>query len=459
MHIDDILKKGKTLINNKQSRSVFVLFITIFIVFALNSLLPVIEGSTHYTADATTMTYKEYKEKIQYNPNYRMTWASSKKVDSYVSSYVKAHPELTLDEQLLIEPPDGFKVDVYTKFFFQHPFWYMTTLINLISALLVYYPLFNFLITRRKLTYKKYVDLENELIKLNDESLDPVTFEPWIRDEFNRTRKINQHVSNVNYMIEKLEHKTPYKYKHLSDNSPYLSQYTDYCNKKQELLSLLEPEYIDRYVMDSDVKGFLYIYPTFVTGGHNMTGRTMDSFSHIKSNGQRIGKDSIKKIITSTMLTTVYATLLTITIINSTDKPWYWVVLNIITSITPLLMQIPMAFDYCDTYMEEQLITNLMARRTIAYLYLADMKARAEKEDQESAKESVENTPPVPIDIVPEVISSEIVSSIETVQAVETSAVPDTSISKEVYNEDNSTEGSRDSSISSNGGDSEEYSS
>lgn len=389
--LEDAFIKGKNIITNRQSRSVIMVFITVFVVFALNSLLPIIEGSTHYTADAVTMSYKEYKDKSEVDPNYRMTWVSVQRVETYIATYIKEHPDLTLDEQLLVEPPDGFKVEVYTKFFFQHVFWYMTTIVNLISALLIFYSIFNYLITKRKATYKKYLDLDQEIESLAQESLDPVTFEPWMVSSFNKPRKIKQHISNIKYKLDRLERKTPYKYKHPVKDSPYMDKHRRYMEKKQELQSFLDEAYIEEYVMDRDVKGFLYIYPTFVTSGYNMTGRTTDSFSRIRSNAQRLGRDSIKKVAISTLLTVMFATLLTITIINSTDKPWYWVVLNVITSITPLIIQIPMAFDYCDSYMDEQLITNLVARRTIAYLYLADMKERERLQTINKEVETDEN--------------------------------------------------------------------
>lgn len=446
--VEDLLNKGKNIITNKHSRSIIVLFITIFIVFALNALLPVIEGSTHYTADAITMTYREYKDKSAINNNYNMTWVSLKKVEAYIQEYVEAHPELTIDERLLVEPPDGFKVDVYTKFFFQHPFWYMTTIVNLISALLIFYSVFNYLLTKRKTKYKRYLDLEEELSNLGSASLDPVTFEPWMRDRFNRPRKIEQHVSNIKRKLERLERKTPYKYKHINEGSPYTEQYKNYISRKEELNSYLQPDYIEEYVMDKDVKGFLYIYPTFVISGYNMSGHTSDSFSRIRSNAQRLGRDSFKKIIISMMLTTMFATLLTVTIISSTDKPWYWTILNIITSLAPLVIQVPMAFDYCENYMEEQLITNLVARRTIAYLYLADMKEDEEKRLLELQR--IEEAKK--LEDAQQRAQDEYFAKLNE-------ELKDTIIGEEeIHSENISTEGPGDSSLACDGGVSEEYS-
>jgi hypothetical protein len=76
----------------------------------------------------------------------------------------------------------------------------------------------------------------------------------------------------------------------------------------------------------------------------------------------------------------MFAMLLTMTIVTAADKPWYWIVIDILTTVAPLFIQIPMAYDYCNTYMEEHLITNLLSRRTIALLYLADMKKGASNE-------------------------------------------------------------------------------
>ena len=127
-------------------------------------------------------------------------------------------------------------------------------------------------------------------------------------------------------------------------------------------------------VILSNVKGFLYIHPSFVTSGVNTISKTTDSFSLINTDRQRLGKDSVKKILTSVCLTVMFAILLTITIFNSLDKPWYMFIFDLLATIAPLVMQIPMALDYSETFMDEHLIPNLISRRTIALLYLASMK-------------------------------------------------------------------------------------
>ena len=72
------------------------------------------------------------------------------------------------------------------------------------------------------------------------------------------------------------------------------------------------------------------------------------------------------------------------TVVTAADKPWYWIVIDILATISPLIMQVPLAFDYCAQYMEEQLIPTLMSRKSIALLYLA-----YEKGEQNAKEKSI----------------------------------------------------------------------
>ena len=68
-------------------------------------------------------------------------------------------------------------------------------------------------------------------------------------------------------------------------------------------------------------------------------------------------------------------------------------IVNILTTILPLAVQIPMAYDYCDKYMEEQLITTLIQRRSIAFLYLAYMDEHSKEAEQDAVQDSDDNRP------------------------------------------------------------------
>lgn len=352
-------------VTNKHTRSLIFLILTVIIIFAINALLPTIEGRSHYTADPITVTYKEYLELKEDNPSYNLTWSSDEAVRIFISTH-------TVDGVLTTPVPDNMQVEVYTKFFFQHIFWYITTITKTVSSILLFFSMFNFLLTRHKDNYKRYIDLLDEITLLSNNSLDPSTFEPWMEDVFNRERKIKQHIDNVKYELSILEQRTPYKIRMLAKDNPKDVKCKRYVHKKDDLQSMLDEQYINDVVVHKNVRNFKYIHPSFITCGVNRLGRTTDSYSLIQSDATRLSKDMMFKAFISTLLTIMFAVLLTMTIVTAADKPWYWILIDILTTIAPLLLQIPMAYDYCNTYMEDHLISNLLSRRTIAFLYLAN---------------------------------------------------------------------------------------
>ena len=364
--VDKAIRKVTDVVVDKHKRSVLFLIITVVVIFLINGLLPTIEGKAHYTADPINVSYKEYVEMKSEDNNYNLTWKSEQEL----LEYKKEHK---VDGIYNVPIPDEFEVSVYTKFFFQHTFWYITTLTRTVSAILLYYSMFNFLLTKHKDNYKRYVDLNSEMVRLSNNDLDPSTFEPWMIDVFNHDRKVSQHIINTKYKLNQLEQRTSYKIRALAKVDPEHPKCMHYIHKREDLQAQLEPKYIEDVVVHKSVKYFKYIHPTFVTCGVNRLGRTTDSYSLIQSDSTRLGKDVLSKTIISTLLTVMFATLLTITVVTAADKPWYWVVIDVLTTIAPLLLQIPLAYDYCNQYMEEHLITNLLIRKTIALRYLADM--------------------------------------------------------------------------------------
>lgn len=365
----DKIQNLKGVLVNKQTRNLVFLVLTVVIIFAINALLPTIEGNTHYTADPIETTYEDYLKMKEGNPHYVLTWSSEEEINTYITQFKEAN---NIPNYTAVDVPKDFIVSVYTKFFFQHVFWYITTLTHVVSAVLLFYSLFNYLLGKYKLEYEKYVNLDNEMTMLSNNSLDPATFEPWMIKVFNMDRKTQQHISNIKYKLNILEINTPYKVR--NNVNKYNRKYRKYINKRTSLSDQLSTQYINSMVEHKRVKYFKFIHPSFVTCGVNHIGHTVDSYSLMKSNSSRLGKDAITKVLISLVLTVMFASLLTMTVVSAADKPWYWVVIDILATIAPLVMQIPLAFDYCAQYMEEQLIPTLMSRKTIALLYLAYMK-------------------------------------------------------------------------------------
>ena len=364
--IEKTVRKVADVIVDKHKRSVLFLIITAVVIFLINGLLPTIEGKAHYTADPINVSYKEYIEMKSEDNNYNLTWKSEQEL----LEYKKEHK---IEGVYTVPIPDEFEVSVYTKFFFQHTFWYITTLTRTVSAILLYYSVFNYLLTKYKDTYKRYLDLNNEMTRLSNNDLDPSTFEPWMMNKFNHDRKVSQHIVNTKYKLSILERKTSYKVRALAKKDPNNRKCMHYVHKREDLQAQLDSKYIEDVVVNKGVKYFKYIHPTFITCGVNKLGRNTDSYALIQSDSARLSKDVLYKTIMSTLLTVMFATLLTITVVTAADKPWYWIVIDVLTTIAPLLLQIPLAYDYCNQYMEDHLITNLLNRRTIALLYLADV--------------------------------------------------------------------------------------
>jgi len=387
--VEQAVEKATQIITNKKSRSVIFLLLSLLVVLGINGVLPVIEGQAQYTVGAVDMTYGEYEVLKAENNNYRITWYSEQAINLYVANYVLQNPGTNPFE---VEIPDNFKIQVNTKFFFEYPFWYISTAISLGSAIMLFYSLFNYLITLARERYKRYVDISNEVDEMTEKHLDPVTFEPWIHDVFNRQRKIQQHRSNVKYNIDLLERKANYAIR--KKFKPYfnalrkgedaklilesLGELTRkeiyYLKKKERYLQLLEEDYIKEYVIDGFVKHFKYISPMFVYNGTENEGVSVDSYSLLNSNERRLAKDATSKIFWTIATTFLFAILITVTAVSSYQQDPFWIVINAVSKIAPLILQVPLAIDYSNTFMDGQLMTNLISRRSIGLQYLADIK-------------------------------------------------------------------------------------
>lgn len=393
-----LLTNASELIVNKQIRSLAFLILSFVFILGINSVLPVVEGDAHYTVEAVETTYGEYLKMKEQDPHYRLVWTSSNDIKNFIKDYIKEHPDLTPEEQLLIKVPDGFVVRVYTKFFYQYPFWYISTITSLASAVILYYAVFNYLITKAKEENREYLELVTELKKIKDQYLDPDTFEPWIDNVFNYNRKIDQHIKNVKYDIERLETRTTYEVKRKfreyykadeAERAQILTQLgtltkkeLKYLHNKDRLLSLLEPEYIKEFVVDGKVKYFKYISPMFVYVGNTTPGRVTDSYSNIRSDAGRLTKDAASKVGLSLIVTLLFAVLFTVTAVASYQQSPFWIVVNVCAKVIPLLLQVMLAIDYSNSFMRTHLINNLVHRRSISFLYLADMKRKQHVDEE-----------------------------------------------------------------------------
>lgn len=381
-----------SVITSKRTRSLLFLITTFALILFANGLLPLISGQAHYTADPLEVTYSEYLDMKAGNKLVDLTYSAQASITAYKESFKLANPDLTPDELVMIEPPGNMKVTVYTKFFFQSAWWYFDTGLSLVSAVFLFYAVFNYLLVRSKDIRIEHVNGENTIKQLNEKYLDPDTFEPWIDVVFNRKRKIKQHIRNTRYELKKLETETPYRIRRRFKNHfkdvievpegnllPVLyksmsKKEREYLDRKEELLEKLEEHYIKEYVVDTDVANFKEIKAGFVYSGVNHEGVGQDEYSAIKTDQQRIRSTIVSKLIIALAITLSFASILTVLSVTVSQQDALWIVLTVLMKIVPLFLQVYFAIDYNNWFMENQLLPNLKFRENIAMLYLAEMK-------------------------------------------------------------------------------------
>lgn len=394
-----ILENIASVVTSKRSRSFVFLLITFILILAVNGMMPLISGQAHYTAEAVEVTYVEYIDMKEDNSLFNMTYTSKMSIESYKKMYMDAHPELTPEQIIVIEPPNDMKVTVYTKLFFQSPWWYIDTLLSMLSSVFLFYAMFNYLNVRSKDTHIDHLNAENTIKQLNERYLDPDTFEPWMEKSFNRERKIKQHIRNVKFKLKELETKTPYevrkKFKrYFKDHvevdetnllpaiyRPMSKEERKYINNKEELLEQLTSDYIDEVVVDNKVEHFKEIKPGFVYSGVNHEGIEQDEYSTIRTDNQRIRSTMASKLLMSLSITFGFASLLTILAVDASLQSPLWIAMTVLMKIIPLCLQVYFAINYNNWFMENQLLPNLKFRENVAMLYLAEMKRQGKQTD------------------------------------------------------------------------------
>lgn len=382
---------NQRIVVTKRTRSMVFLIISVMFILGINSLLPLIEGRTHYTVEAVETTYSGFIVMHDEDQRINLTYGSKKDIRAYQEKYMEDNPD-EYETYKLVPVPSTFPVEVYTKFFYEYPFWYISTATSLASAIVLFYSLFNYLLIVQKDKDEHYVKLLKDMNKATDGQLHPSTFEPWMDYIFNHSRKVSQHRANIRFLIDKLERKTHYTCK--QKLKLYFSAKTKeekdaallevklnkrdlkYKRKKERLLSLLDEEYIRNFVSHGRVKYFKYIHAAFVYSGVNVVGRTQDSYSLVLSDGEQVTKDASKKVTMSLTITVLFAVVFTVTAVGSVGQDPLTIALNIVSKLAPLMIQIPMSIDYTNKFMENHLIKNLLTRRSITLLYLEDMKKK-----------------------------------------------------------------------------------
>lgn len=371
-------------------KSKIILIASIIIILAINSLLPMLKAIEHYTVAPEEMTYKEYQSKKEENKRYNLTLKTKVLIKEYKKN---KEEELTAEEILTLEPPEDMKVEVYTKFFFEDYFWYTENFVQMVSAVILFYSIFQFFLLKETEENEEFVKLKKQVDEANSTSVEADLLEDYLTNSFNKPRKIKQHVNNIKNKMIKLENKTDVsvkvnckeelelfkKLKNPEEGKGKLPALIDiertkkekkYLRKMKGYLAELKEEFIDEYIDALDVKHFKAITTNFVYTGNGKVEKSVDSYSGIKTDAERIKKDSLKKVGLMVLITLSFATVITLLAIDIENKTPFEIVVNAVMKITPLLLQVKFGLDYKDDFMQTQLISNMKQRYNIIAMFL-----------------------------------------------------------------------------------------
>lgn len=370
-------------------RSKILLIVAIVSILAINSLIPVLKASAHYTEAAEEITYGEYKE---LDPRYELTFFSRALIKEYKETVIRLNPDLTAEEMFLIEPPEDMKVSVYTKFFFENYMWYVENILNVVSAVVLFYSIFQYYLLKKKETTEEYLEIKKRVDLANESAVDPKELEEYLEEDFNMPRKLKQHISNVKNKLIALENKTSIEIKNkFKEHFEFYEKLENpikgynklpsviynlnrkerrYKEKKEELLNKISKSYLEKYLKDIKVKGYNEITAGFVYTGDLKVNKVGDEYSNILSDAKRIRRDSYLKILYSIGIVLSFATIITLLAVDIENMSTIDLVIRAISKLTPLSLQIKLGIDYSDTFLNDQLIKNLVFREKIITMFL-----------------------------------------------------------------------------------------
>lgn len=369
-------------------KSKLFLIISIVSILIINSLLPILKATSHYTVVPEEMTYGEFKELKKKDKRLDLTLKTVTIINIYKDSKKE---ELTPEEFLLLEPPEEMEVSVYTKFFFEDYFWYVENFVHVVSAVILFYSIFQFFLIKDMDEDEEYLKLKKEVDDTNEKQVEADTLDTYLTNDFNRPRKIKQHITNVNNKLAKLESKTKVeikkKFKETIEESPfedYTKKEKRYLKRKKKLLDLKEPTYIETFIDAIKVKHFKKITTNFVYSGDNKIEKAVDGYSEIKTNKERLRKDGFKKVAFAILITISFASVVTLLAVNIENQTPLEIFINAVMKLTPLMLQIKLGLDYKDDFMRTQLMVNLRQRFNIVAMFLKHTHQQSQEKNYES---------------------------------------------------------------------------
>lgn len=378
---------------SREGRSILLLILATITVTMISGILGAFKsGKLYKTYDFVEVNI--LLEEVDYTLEiFKDKTDNSREVIKYETEYI-------FSEELQESVPVKVKVykGYYTKYFFESWWFYADAMTNSASALIFYVALFGYLLVKRLENNEIFLTLEEEInnIIIVENQLPAISFEPFI-EKWNLARKIRQHISNIKYLLAKLEVKTPYKirktfYVKNGNGTEFIVPTNDltwreerYLNKKERLESYLTKEYIDEHVEFERVKHFKYIHPSFITTGVNKIIKSTDEYSSIKTDQRKTTENISKKAMLSIASSFVVASLLSFVLFRL-EEGWLEILFNVALRMLPLVLQVILSNSDSNRFIKNQIITNQRNRLNIINIYLVTKNEEEEIIQKEEEK-------------------------------------------------------------------------
>lgn len=257
------------------------------------------------------------------------------------------------------------------------PTWWYNIFRTLITNMIVFFGTWYYLLNEFLDKSEEYEEEKKSVDKIVKEHLDPITFDvflPW----FNRKRKKNAYKKNLVILHNKIDEKISKKPKvldlwaqHLKDESGQHWKKHKLTKKKFYLLEQMKEEYIEDNI-DSVNVPYKPLTKKFVTNGYVHTDPNQDDYD-VQSSSDKLLRDLLPRFMfTLTLLVGINSIFIEALVEENRMVAFFVFILNAL----PLLLQIIMATNYRDKFVNEKIFVDFRTRKDVMINYLDYLKRK-----------------------------------------------------------------------------------
>lgn len=255
--------------------------------------------------------------------------------------------------------------------------WWSNMFQRTATNLIILLATFLYLLDKALRKDQRVLDIKKDIENTVRGSLNPATFEPFI-EELNLSRKIKRYTKVLNKRLDKLNDKaklddvkawnTMCKLKAEGITElPKSVLENKFCFQKAELIEALKDSYIDKNIKTIPVK-FNLITSNFVKNGYRKKSKDNEDDPYTTESGSwKFIRDIGPKFFLSFAWITAVNSI-ALEVLN--DVNWKLAILGTFLAIVPMVMQIYIAGQYKEQYINEKILVDFMIRNDILIKYM-----------------------------------------------------------------------------------------